>query len=210
MFQLQNVIVNGILSIKNLTFASSKITCIVGPSGCGKTTLLRLLNQLINPDSGTVFLGDEPLTSIDPITLRRKVVMLQQTPFIFNGTVRDNLLIGLQFSEKEPVSDKELLYFLQLVHLRSELDEDATNLSGGEKQRLALARVLIMKPDILLLDEPTSALDEKTAEDVMKRLVTYVKEISCTVIMISHSKQIVEMVADEVIDISKVNEGVNG
>ncbi|MFN7251580.1 MAG: ATP-binding cassette domain-containing protein [Anaerobacillus sp.] len=195
----------GILSISDLTISSGKTTCIVGPSGCGKTTFLRLLNNLNSPDRGKITFNGTYLHEIDPMTLRRKVVMLQQNPFIFEGTVRDNLSIGLYFADKDPLPDNELIQLLKKVQLQIILDEDATHLSGGEKQRLALARILLMKPKVLLLDEPTSSLDEATAENVMKEVIDYCKEIACTIIMISHSNSIIELVADEVIDLSIYN-----
>jgi putative ABC transport system ATP-binding protein len=194
--------VGEILSISDLTISSRKTTCIVGPSGCGKTTFLRLLNNLSSPDHGMITFNGDLLHEMDPMTLRRQVVMLQQNPFIFEGTVRDNLSIGLYFADKVPLPDNELIQLLKKVQLQIILDEDATHLSGGEKQRLALARILLMKPKVLLLDEPTSSLDEATAENVMKEVIDYCKEIACTIIMISHSNSIIELVADEVIDLS--------
>lgn len=202
MFHIQHIAVGGILSITDLVIPSRKTTCIVGPSGCGKTTFLRLLNNLSSPDHGMISFNGEYVHEIDPMALRRQVVMLQQNPFIFEGTVRENLTIGLEFADKDPLPDHELIQILKKVQLQINLDEDATHLSGGEKQRLALARILLMKPKVLLLDEPTSSLDEATAENVMKQIIDYCKEIACTIIMISHSNLIIELVADNVLDLS--------
>lgn len=205
MFHLQKIKVKGILTIDELTFATQKFSCIVGSSGSGKSTLLRLLNNLSSPDEGEIIYKGKNLKGIDSIQLRREVVMLQQEPVTFEGTIKDNLTKGLYFSEKEPISEQRLLELLHMFQLRHDLDKEAMNLSGGEKQRLALARVLIMQPEVLLLDEPTSSLDEETEEHVIKQLIEYVKKINGTVIMVTHSKHIVEMVADEVIDLAGYN-----
>ncbi|WP_062052200.1 ATP-binding cassette domain-containing protein [Bacillus sp. JCM 19034] len=203
MFQLKQVHVNGILKIDSLTIAKHKVTCITGPSGSGKTTLLRLLNHLNSPTSGTIFYEGSNVHELNPVELRRQIVMFQQTPIIFDGTVQDNLLVGRHFAEKETNLSKETLSkYLHLVHLQTELDKDATLLSGGEKQRLSLARVLLMEPTVLLLDEPTSSLDEETAEIVMQRLINHVNEQAITLIMITHSNHLVETVAEEVIDLT--------
>lgn len=202
MFHLKRVRVKDILSIEDLTMSSKKTTCIIGPSGSGKSTLLRLLNALISPDEGMIFYNEKSLDDIDPVLLRREVVMLQQNPIIYEGTVKDNITIGLKFAEKEPVSDQELQELIAKLKLHTELNEDAAHLSGGEKQRLALARVLVMRPQVLLLDEPTSSLDEQTAQDVIELVLQYSKALSCAVIMITHSNDIVEKFAEEIIDLS--------
>src|SRR5699024_6756973 len=140
----------------------------VGQSGSGKSTLLRLLNNLISPDAGKIHYQDESLHKIDPVLLRRKITMVAQTPVIFDGTVRDNLLIGLRFSEKEPVTDQIMVRMLKTMKLDKKLETDAADLSGGEKQRLALARVMLLDAEVFLLDEPSSALDDTTAKEVIQ------------------------------------------
>ncbi|MCF6094358.1 ATP-binding cassette domain-containing protein [Microaerobacter geothermalis] len=203
MFKLNHVKVKGILDIDQLVIPSHRITCIVGESGSGKTTLLKLLNHLISCDEGEIWVDNIPISQWDPIELRRSVVMLPQTPAIFKGTVRDNLLIGLIFSEKPSVQDVQLSEVLEKVRLHKELDQDADSLSGGEKQRLALARVLLMTPLVLLLDEPSSALDEDTTNFVMQQLAGYVKTQQKTMVMVTHSKAVVQSFADHVVEIHK-------
>ncbi|WP_026673908.1 ABC transporter ATP-binding protein [Alkalihalobacterium bogoriense] len=202
MFQLKNIKVNGILTIPDLTIPTLKTTSIIGPSGSGKTTLLRLLNNVSSADEGKIFYNEELLTSIDPIQLRRNVVMLQQHPIIFEGSVGDNLQTGLRFSNKSLATEEEMKTLLHAFRIKADLTKDAMLLSGGEKQRLALARVLLMKPEVLLLDEPTSALDEDTAFEVMNQLLGFTKHISCTVLFISHSKAIIDTFAEHIIDLS--------
>ncbi|WP_168123174.1 ATP-binding cassette domain-containing protein [Paenibacillus sp. HB172176] len=203
MYLLKDVKYKNILQIENLQIPAQQMTCIVGESGSGKSTLLKLLNHLISSDEGEVWYENKPLSKWDPVALRRKVVMLSQTPAIFPGTVRDNLLIGLQFSEKPHAEDAALRKVLDRVRLDKELSQEADSLSGGEKQRLALARVLLMEPEVILLDEPSSALDEATTEFVMGQLAEQVRQLQRTLIMVTHSKVLVQTYADHVIEIEK-------
>lgn len=178
MYKLKEVKYKDILDIDNLHIPKHNITCIVGESGSGKTTLLRLLNKLISPNRGEITYKEKSLEAIDPIKLRREVIMLPQTPAIFSGSVKENLLIGLKFSEKTFVSDKELSSILKTVKLNKELEEDAGKLSGGEKQRLALGRIMLLEPEVYLLDEPSSALDEETEQMIIKEASRSYKEKS--------------------------------
>jgi putative ABC transport system ATP-binding protein len=187
------------LDINKLRIESHKVTCIVGGSGSGKTTLLRLLNKLISPDSGEILYNGDSINNIDAVKLRRDVVMLPQSPAIFNGTIKDNLLVGLKFSEKPLVSDMKLLETLQLINLHKDLNETPDTLSGGEKQRLALGRVVLMDPEVLLLDEPSSALDEDTEHIIINSLVKYSRKNNKTLIMVTHSKKVANTFSDYII-----------
>jgi len=203
MFSLRGVKYKDILDIDELDILEQRITCIVGESGSGKTTLLRLLNHLISCDKGEILFQNTPLSQWDPVELRRNVMMLSQTPAIFEGTVRDNLLIGFKFREKPPVKDDQLIDALKIVRLDKDLILDASSLSGGEKQRLAMARVLLLEPQVFLLDEPSSALDEETTQFVMEQLVQHVIRLKKTMIMVTHSKAVVKAFAEHVVEIKK-------
>lgn len=210
MFKLKEVKYKDILDIKSLKISRHKITCIVGESGSGKSTLLRLLNKLISCDSGEIIYNDKSLMTIDSVELRREVIMLPQTPAIFDGSIKENLLIGLKFSQRPFVSDGKLYEVLELVKLNKDIYEDADKLSGGEKQRLALGRIMILEPEVYLLDEPSSALDEETEEMIIKKLVDHTKANNKSLIMVTHSKKIAEEFADNIIEVKEgkiVNEG---
>ncbi len=201
MFRLEAVLYKNILSIGLLVLPGNKVTCIVGESGSGKTTLLRLLNKIISPDSGEIYYQNIPLSIIPAIELRRKVVMLQQLPVIFPGSVGDNLLAGLKFAEKPPVSAEKLCETLSLVHLRKELNSPAEKLSGGEKQRLALGRILLLEPEVMLLDEPSAGLDEETEQLIINSLVALAKQNHKTLIMVTHAKQVARDYAEQLIEV---------
>src|SRR5699024_6324482 len=107
MFQMDGIIVKDVVKIKNLKL-DGEVDSIEGQSGSGKSTLLRLLNNLDDPTSGTIYYRDELLTEIEPMILRKKVVMVPQNPVIFDGTIRDNLLRGLDLSGEETAEDDQL------------------------------------------------------------------------------------------------------
>lgn len=177
------------------------ITCIVGPSGSGKTTLLKMLNCLNVPDEGVIQYNDKDISKIDSIKLRRNVVMLGQTPVIYSGSIEDNLQIGLGFSQKLPASKIKMEEALKRVELNKELSDGCGNLSGGEKQRLCLARVMLMDADTYLLDEPSAALDKETEEFIIENFSKFVLENNKELIMVTHSEQIAEKFPDSIIRI---------
>lgn len=205
MFILKDVTYKDILHIPYLQIQKEKITCIIGESGSGKSTLLRMLNDLQSPTSGTIEYNGKLISDYPPIQLRRDVVMLGQTPPIFDGTIKDNLLMGLRLSEKPFPNDDILQSALKVVSLEKSLEDNADSLSGGEKQRLAFARIVLMDPPVYLLDEPTSALDSDTERRVMKQFTMLAKEKKKTVIFITHSQQLPEEITDDIIEISKAN-----
>lgn len=190
MFTLKNVRYREILQVDALTIPPLQTTCIVGESGSGKTTLLKLLNNMLSCDQGQIFYQGKEINTLDAVRLRREVVMLPQTPLIFPGTIKDNLLAGLVFAEKPPVADDLLIAALHGMKLYKEPAHSAAELSGGEKQRLAVCRLILMEAEVFLLDEPTSALDEGTEEMVMERLLAFAGGKNKTIIMITHSQKI--------------------
>lgn len=201
MFELKDVLYKNIIDIDHLIIPSKKITCILGKSGSGKTTLLKLLNKMISPNRGTILYQNKNIKEINPIILRREVVMLPQNPVVYEGSIRENLLKGLSFSDKPLLDDKALNKILCKIKLEKDLECDSIQLSGGEKQRLAIGRVLAMKPKILLLDEPSSALDEDTEEAMIKKILEEAKDNKMTIIMVTHSTKIANNFADHILKI---------
>ncbi len=199
MFTLKNVRYKDVLNIEEMTIEANSSTCIVGESGSGKTTFLKLLNHLIDYEHGRIEYKGTDLKELDAVLLRRKVILLPQVPVIFPGTVRENLLIGLQFSKKEPAPDEKLLEEMHRMKLFKGLDDNTDTFSGGEKQRLALARVLLMDPEVLLLDEPTSALDDNTVDIVLSYIVDHIRENQKTLVMVTHSKPLARTAGEKIV-----------
>jgi putative ABC transport system ATP-binding protein len=174
------------------------VTALSGPSGSGKTTLLRLCNRLEVPASGRVLFGGRDVAGLDPLRLRRTVGMVFQKPTPFPGTVRENLLVA------EPDADLEAMgAALERAALdASWLDRDAGQLSGGEAQRVCVARTLITRPEALLLDEPTSALDAEAAA-VLERAVRELAGQGITVLWVTHNPEQITRIADRVLRIER-------
>lgn len=199
MFKLKNIKYKDILSIDQLHIKAKQITSIIGESGVGKSTLLKLLNHLESYDEGEILYKDNAIHFMKPIELRRQVAMLAQTPAIFEGTIKANIEIGLHFAEKQSPNDDDMLQALKTVYLDKALETDAAELSGGEQQRLALARMILIDAPTILLDEPTSALDSATADTVIKQFLTWARETNKTIIMVTHSEDIAKEYSDEII-----------
>ncbi|PUU93895.1 ATP-binding cassette domain-containing protein [Halanaerobium sp.] len=201
MFKLENVIFKDILNIGKIELEKNLVTAILGSSGGGKTTFLKLLNNMITADQGEIFYKGKNIESYDPVALRREVVMLPQDPEIFKGTIRDNFKITEEIAANGISKNLNYKELLEKVSLSQNLSDNAENLSGGEKQRLALARVMLLEPEVLLLDEPSSSLDKKTEEKIIQMVVDYVRENKRTLIMVTHSPEIAEKFADRIINI---------
>lgn len=183
----------------SIRFEQGVLYALVGPSGGGKTSLLRLLNLLDVPDSGTLSYGGRDLAQWNPRMLRRLVGFVAQQPHMFPGTARDNLLHGLHFLGKSAkVTPERLTDISSLCQLPDNLlSRSADRLSIGQQQRLALGRALCLNPEVLLLDEPTSALDRPTAEALGRSLRQLCRQ-KMTVILVSHDLDWVRTHADRV------------
>lgn len=170
------------------------ITALFGPSGSGKSTVLRLCNRLEVPTSGRVSFCGEDIANLDPLWLRRQVGMCFQRPTPFPGTVADNLRAA-----DPDACDARMQDMLARVALTgSWLTRDAMALSGGEAQRVCLARTLMAQPRVLLLDEPTSAVDATAAGVIERAVCTMVDESGIAVLWVSHDLAQVERLADRV------------
>jgi len=173
--------------VENATFEvfRGETLAIVGPSGSGKTSLLRLLNRLDEPTSGTVSLDGQDYRQIPPRDLRRRVGMVMQRPFLFPGSVADNLRFGPR-QRGENLTDERIEKLLAGVGLAEYRSRDVANLSGGEAQRVSFARTLANSPEALLLDEPTSALDEDSKREVEQIILQIGREQGIACVLVTH------------------------
>ena len=173
---------------------AGRCTAVVGPSGAGKSTLLRVLNRLEEPTAGRVLLDGRPIGEMDVPALRHRVGLVAQRPVLLTDRVADELRVG-----RRDLSAERSSALLHQVGLPVDFAARGTaELSGGEAQRLCLARALAVEPEVLLLDEPTSALDGLTAgliADVASGHVTS----GGTVVLVSHDLVVVRRVAHHVL-----------
>jgi putative ABC transport system ATP-binding protein len=170
----------------SLDVERGSIVAIVGPSGAGKSCFLRLLNRLDEPTGGTVLLEGRDYREIPPTELRRRVGMLMQAPYLFAGTVADNIRFGPR-QRGETLSAETVEDLLRGVGLAGFGDREVSNLSGGEAQRVSLARTLANRPQVLLLDEPTSALDEETENEVEALIAQVIERYGLTCLVVTHN-----------------------
>ncbi|MFW5790875.1 MAG: ATP-binding cassette domain-containing protein [Bacillota bacterium] len=202
MFKLEKVIYKDILKIDYLELGSEKITALSGPSGGGKTTLLKLLINFITPDSGKIFYKNEPLESYSPEVIRNKIKMLGQQPIMFGETIQEEFEIAANFANFKQHNTSDYKELLKIVRLNKNLFDKSSELSGGEKQRLGLARLLLLKPEILLLDEPTASLDKDNQKHILDFLNDYTKTNGSKIIMVTHSPELTKEIAKDQIIIT--------
>jgi putative ABC transport system ATP-binding protein len=175
--------------VEDVTFEvrAGEVLAVVGPSGSGKSSLLRLLNRLDEPTSGTVFVEGIDYRQIAPRDLRRKLGLVNQRPYLFPGTVEDNLRFG-PLQRGESLSQESVDQLLIRVGLKGYASRNIANLSGGEAQRVSVARTLANSPLILLLDEPTSALDETSKLEVESSIQRVIHEQGITCVLVTHDR----------------------
>jgi len=192
LLQFENVYFDndGKTILKNICvdIESGDFISVVGPSGSGKSTFFKLCSHLISPTRGNITFKDKNITEYSPTELRKSIVYCFQTPYLFGNTVLDN--INFPFSIRNMKPDiKKINELFSIFHMSADfLNEDVKSLSGGEKQRLALIRSLLFKPEILLLDEITSALDVNNTEIVENVIVSLNRE-GMTVLWITHNPE---------------------
>jgi len=162
-----------------------EVLAVVGPSGAGKSSFLRLLNRLDEPSAGTVLLYGQDYRELAPRELRRRVGMVMQAAHLFPGTVADNLRFG-PHQHGQDLTTSKIDALLEQVGLEGFASRDVLYLSGGEAQRVSLARTLANRPEVLLLDEPTSALDQRAEREIESLLTLILSNEHLTALIITH------------------------
>jgi len=202
---------DGRMAVRDVTFnvLSNRVTALIGPSGSGKTTILRALNRLHDQTrgasvSGTIILDDVDIyrSDISPVLLRRRVGMVFQRPNPFPlMSIYDNVASGLAFHgiKKKQVIDDRVEQSLRAAALwdvvKDRLKKAAVTLSGGEQQRLCIARALAVEPEVLLMDEPTSALDPLATQQIEDLMVSLKKLV--TIVIVTHNMQQAYRISDD-------------
>ena len=189
----------------NLKIKAGEVISIIGKSGSGKSTLLKCINRLENINDGKIKFKGKDISEISLVELRKKIGIVFQDYNLFEHlTVLDNLIIGLikikGYSQKDSIH--KALNILKKVNLVDKKDKYPDELSGGQKQRVAIARTLLMGPDIILLDEPTSALDKEMKDSVLELINELVDE-NMTLIVVSHEDEFINKVSDRIFSFNK-------
>ena len=175
----------------SLSIKEGEHLTITGPSGSGKSSLLKLLAALVSPSSGLLFYQGQDLGELDPVAYRREVSYCFQQPVLFGQTVRDNVAFPFEIRQI-PFDQERVLTALARLNLGPEfLEKPIKDLSGGEKQRVALVRNLLFEPKVLLLDEVSSGLDEKT-KILLRTFLNDLHQEGVTLIEVTHDQQEIE------------------
>lgn len=179
-----------VLDIGHLEVMSGEVLAVVGPNGAGKSTLLLVLARLLKPKRGTFHFDGQPVGALDTLSYRRRLALVLQEPLLLDISVRENLALGLKF---RGIGSAEIrarvslwLQRLGIQHLES---RPARRLSGGEAQRVSLARAFILEPELLLLDEAFGSLDPPTRARLLEDLKSLLAETGTTSIFITHDLQ---------------------
>lgn len=191
-----------VLRVTEATVNRGYITGIIGPSGAGKSTLLRILNMLEPPSKGEVFYYGRkvPAAKADVLALRRKMTMVFQKSVLLEMSVYDNLAFGLRARKLPGVEiEKRVNTILEIIGLSAQSKQRAKTLSGGEAQRLAFARAVVLQPEILFLDEPTANLDPANVELLERLVVQLNKDCGTTVLVVTHNLFQAQRLAHETI-----------
>ncbi len=190
------------LSIDSMALQAGKIYGLIGPSGAGKSTLLRIINLLTTPSVGTYLFQGQPLPANgrEKLKIQRKMALVFQKTLLFRDSVFNNVAYGLKarnFSREEIESNVNL--FLEQVGLEHLTHRRADTLSGGEAQRVAVARAVAFDPELLLLDEPTANLDPGNIEIIENMIRQMNRDKNITVVIVTHNVFQARRIADEVI-----------
>lgn len=172
-----------------------EVVAVVGPSGAGKSSFLRLLNRLDEPTGGSVCLNGQDYRELAPRELRRRVGMVMQVAYLFPGTAAANVAFGPR-QNGERLSAQQIAALLERVGLPGYQARDVSNLSGGEAQRVSLARTLANAPEALLLDEPTSALDDASARGIEELVQSIIRERRMSCVIVTHNTAQARRISD--------------
>ena len=195
----------GAVSDFTLTIPSHQITVLMGLSGSGKTTLLRMINKMVEPDSGRITIDDQAIKDLDSVKLRRSIgYVLQEVGLLPHKSVFENVsLIAKISGQSEEQAKSNASQMLNLVGIdESFFSRFPNQLSGGQQQRVGVARALAIKPNILLMDEPFGAVDPIVREELQDELLRIQSELGLTIVLVTHDRYEALRLADQLVVLS--------
>ena len=172
----------------SLTIEPGDKIAIIGESGCGKSTFTQLIERFYDVSEGEILIDGNNIKNHNLKLLRKNIGYIQQDPLIFERNIYENILYGKLDSSRDEVQNAA-----KMCNIENKIEDSYIALSGGEKQRICIARALIKKPKILILDESTSSLDEKNVEEIQKNLEQIIQKLNCTIVMIEHKKEMLKL-----------------
>lgn len=188
-----------VLKVNHLSIQAGEVLAVIGPNGAGKSTLIMVLSQLLQPQEGKLIFKGKPLDWKNTLAYRRKIGMVLQDALLLDTTVFNNIATGLRFRgiDKQEI-EKRVLYWMGQFGIKELRNRRARHLSGGESQRVSLARAMALEPDILFLDEPFSALDAPTRTRLLSDFQNLLSNTKVTAIFITHDLDEALLLGDRV------------
>lgn len=188
-----------VLQVDALSIEAGEVLAVIGPNGAGKSTLLLALSTLIPVSRGTFRFHGRPLTDVDNLEYRRQIGLVFQAPLLLDGSVYDNIATGLRFrGMKKAEIDERVQLWMNRLGIAGLKKRRALSLSGGEAQRVSLARALALNPDLLMLDEPFSALDAPTRLRLLEDFQPLLRELKITTLLVTHDLNEALLMGDRV------------
>ncbi|MGR5880811.1 ATP-binding cassette domain-containing protein [Bacillus cereus] len=183
---------SNIIENVNLSILKNEKILLVGESGVGKSTLAQTLVKFYNVEQSKIFINDIDINNFNEEELRKKIIYLNENPFLFKNTIEENLCMGKNFDNKSIIKACQVAEIYDLINSLPQgfdfhLNENASNLSTGQKQRLSLARAILHHPNILILDESLSNVDSKT----FKQIYSNLSKLECTILFITHNPEMI-------------------
>ena len=193
-----------VLKDLNFTIPDGQFVVLIGPSGCGKTTTMKMINRLLEPDSGTIRIDGQDIHAQDKVELRRHIgYVIQQIGLFPNMTVAQNICVVPKLLKYDKARCDEIVQeMLQLVHMEQYANKYPSELSGGQQQRIGVLRALAASPPIVLMDEPFSALDPLTREALQDEVKNLQQQLNKTIVFVSHDMSEALKLADTIIFMS--------
>lgn len=201
LFNIEDVNYKKIIRYPNIEISEGGATFIFGESGSGKSTLLKLLNGVLSPTEGIIKYADKNIEDYDPISLRREVLLISQSVYLFDMSIKDNFKEYYAYRDLENISEEAMKSYLDICSVHLPLDSMCSVMSGGERQRVFIAINLSFQSKVLMLDEPTSALDYKNANALLENVKSFCKKEDKTLLIVSHDRAIANKFADNIINL---------
>jgi tungstate transport system ATP-binding protein len=191
-----------VLDIKHQVFEQGKITALVGANGSGKTTLLGLLSFISDAELGEIEFSGEKVIKTNQASLRKSVGLIQQNPYLIKGSVIKNIELGLKFRHVKPAArESRVKDILRILKIENLADRSVKSLSGGEAQKVAIARTLVLDPKVILLDEPFTHLDREFVEEFELLIQKLKNEQNKTIIFTTHNQSQAKALSDQIFSI---------
>ena len=188
-----------VLKIDQFEIEKDRVLAVIGPNGAGKSSFLHILTRLLKIEKGQILWDNRSIFNIPGLEYRRKLALVMQEPLLLDRSVKENIASGLKFRGVENhIVEKKVAQWADRFHISHLLDRSSRQISGGEAQRVSLARAFVLEPELLLLDEPFSALDPQTRKELVKDLRSVLNQTQTTTIFVTHDLNDVSALSDNV------------